>query len=167
MQQNMYYMQPDELDEELNIDFKKIFMIFWSRKTLILKVFCSVLVFFILLTFIMPKKYKVNADLYINKSNNTNLVDINPYAIEELGAGGGMAALMSGTSGGLSNELEIMQSPLVIDKVIRENNLVIKKKWGIIPNKKEGEYISTAAFLKKNISIENKKGTNVVTIEYK
>lgn len=167
MQQNMYYMQPDELDEDLNIDFKKIFMIFWSRKTLILKVFCSVLAFFILLTFIMPKKYKVNADLYINKSNNTNLVDINPYAIEELGAGGGMAALMSGASGGLSNELEIMQSPLVIDKVIRENNLVIKKKWGIIPNKKEGEYISTAAFLKKNISIENKKGTNVVTIEYK
>ena len=167
MQQNMYYMQPDELDEELNIDFKKIFMIFWSRKTLILKVFCSVLAFFILLTFIMPKKYKVDADLYINKSNNTNLVDINPYAIEELGAGGGMAALMSGASGGLSNELEIMQSPLVIDKVIRENNLVVKKKWGIIPNKKEGEYISTAAFLKKNISIENKKGTNVVTIEYK
>ena len=58
MQQNMYYMQPDELDEDLNIDFKKIFMIFWSRKTLILKVFCSVLAFFILLTFIMPKKYK-------------------------------------------------------------------------------------------------------------
>lgn len=167
MQQNMCYMPVDDLDEELTIDFKKIFMILWSRRSVIIKVFCSILIFFILLTFIMPKKYKVDADLYINKSNNTNLVDINPYAIEEIGAAGGMAALMSGSNGGLSNELEIIQSPLVIDKVIRDNNFVIKKKWGIIPNKKEGEYISTQAFLKKNISIENKKGTNVVTIEYK
>ena len=167
MQQNMCYMPVDDLDEDLTIDFKKIFMILWSRRSVVIKVFCSILVFFILLTFVLPKKYKVDADLYINKSNNTNLVDINPYAIEEIGAGGGMAALMAGSSGGLSNELEIIQSPLVIDKVIRDNNLVIKKKWGIIPNKKEGEYISTQAFLKKNISIENKKGTNVVTIEYK
>lgn len=167
MQQNIYYNPTDELDEELNIDFKKLFMILWSRKSLIIKVFLCVLIFFILLTFIMPKKYKVDADLYINKSNNTNLMEINPYAIEELGAMGGMSALMSGSSGNLINELEIMQSPLVIDKVIHDNNFIIKKKWGIIPNKKEGEYISTKAFLKKNISIENKKGTNVVTIEYK
>lgn len=168
MQQNIYYNPTDELDEELNIDFKKIFMIFWSRKRIIMKVFCGVLAFFILLTFILPKKYKVDADLYINKSNNTNLMEINPYAIEELGSiGGGMAALMNGGNGVLPNELEIMQSPLVMDKVIRDNDLKIKKKFGIIPNKKEGEYISTKDFLKKNISIENKKGTNVVTIEYK
>ena len=156
-----------ELDEELTIDLKKIFFALWSRKFLISKVFLSVLLFFILLTFISPKKYKVDADLYINKANGTNIMEINPYALEELGAGGGgMAALMSG-GGGLTNELELIQSPLVIDKVIRENNLVYKKKFGILPNKKEGEYISTTAFLKKNISFENKKGTNVVTIEYK
>ena len=58
-----------------------------------------------------------------------------------------MTALMAGGSGTLINELELMQSPLVIDKVIRENNLVYKKKWGILSNPKEGEYISTAAFL--------------------
>lgn len=158
-----------ELDEELTIDLKKIFFALWSRKFLISKVFLSVLLFFILLTFISPKKYTVTTDLYINKANNTNMMEINPYAIEELGAaGGGMAALMSG-GGGLTNELELIQSPLVIDKVIKENNLVYKKKWGIIPNKKEGEFISTAAFLGKgkNISFENKKGTNVITIEYK
>ena len=156
-----------ELDEELTIDLKKIFFALWSRKFLISKVFLSVLLFFILLTFISPKKYKVDADLYINKANGTNIMEINPYALEELGAGGGgMAALMSG-GGGLTNELELIQSPLVIDKVIRENDLVYKKKFGILPNKKEGEYISTTAFLKKNISFENKKGTNVVTIEYK
>lgn len=163
--QNYDYTQ--DIDEELTIDLKKIFCALWSRKILISKVFLIILLCFIILTFISPKKYKVDSDLYINKANNTNMMEINPYAIEELGgAGGGMAALMSG-GGGLTNELELMQSPLVIDKVIRENNLVYKKKFGIIPNKKEGEYISTAAFLKKNISFENKKGTNVITIEYK
>ena len=166
--ENCNYTQ--ELDEELTIDLKKIFFALWSRKFLISKIFFVILLCFVILTFISPKKYKVESDLYINKTNNTNMMEINPYAIEELGGtGGGMAALMSGGGGALTNELELMQSPLVIDKVIRENNLVYKKKWGIIPNKKEGEYISTAAFLGKgkNISFENKKGTNVITIEYK
>lgn len=165
MQQNIYIPQ-EELDEELTIDFKKIVFAIWNRKYLVIKVFTLILIFFIAITFILPKKYKIESDLYINKANSSNMMEINPYAIEELGAGGGMAALMSG-GGGLTNELELIQSPLVIDKVIRENNLVYKKKWGIIPNKKEGEYISTTAFLKKNISFENKKGTNVLSIEYK
>ena len=167
MQQTVYIPQ-EECDEELTIDLKKIFLTLWSRKALILKIFIIILVLFIGLTFITSKKYTVTSDLYINKANSSNMMEINPYAIEELGAaGGGMAALMSGGGGALTNELELMQSPLVIDKVIKENNLVYKKKWGIIPNKKEGEYISTASFLKKNISFENKKGTNVVSIEYK
>lgn len=165
MQQTVYIPQ-EELDEELTIDLKKIAFGIWIRKFLIFKVFTLILIFFISLTFISAKKYTVSSDLYINKANNSNMMEINPYAIEELGAGGGMSALMSG-GGGLTNELELIQSPLVIDKVIKENNLVYKKKWGIIPNKKEGEYISTQAFLKKNISFENKKGTNVLSIEYK
>ena len=121
-----YYCPADELDEELTIDLKKIALAIWSRKELIIKVFVSVLAFFILLTFIMPKKWVVDADLYINKSNNSNFVDLNPYAIAELGAAGGMAALMSG-GGNLTNELELMQSPLVIEKVIKENDLRFKK----------------------------------------
>ena len=166
MQQTVYIPQED-IDDELVIDLKKIFFAIWDRKFLISKTFAVVLLVFIALTFVTPKKYKVDTDLYINKANNSNMMEINPYAIEELGAaGGGMAALMSG-GGALTNELELMQSPLVIDKVIRENHLVYKKLFGIIPNKKEGEYISTASFLKKNVSFENKKGTNVISIYYK
>lgn len=166
MQQTAYIPQ-EEFDEELTIDLKKMFFALCTRKFLIFKIFSAIILLFIALTFVISKKYTVTSDLYINKANNSNMMEINPYAIEELGAaGGGMAALMSG-GGALTNELELMQSPLVIDKVIRENNLIIKKKWGIIPNKKEGEYISTASFLKKNVSFENKKGTNVVSIEYK
>lgn len=166
MQQTVYIPQ-EELDEELTIDFKKIVFAIWNRKILILKVFTLILVFFIALTFILVKKYTVSSELYINKSNNSNMIEVNPYAIEELGsAGGGMAALMSG-GGGLNNELELIQSTLVIDKVIRENDLRYKKLFGIITTKKTGEYISTEKFLRKNISFENKKGTNVLSIEYK
>lgn len=166
-QQNLnYYYPADELDEELTIDLKKIALAIWSRKELIIKVFVSVLAFFILMTFISAKKYVVDADLYINKSNNSNFVDLNPYAIAELGAAGGMAALMSG-GGNITNELELMQSPLVIDRVIKENDLKFKKVYGIFPTKKTGQYLTTQAFLKKGITFENKKGTNVVTISYK
>lgn len=160
-----YYCPQDELDEELTIDLKKIVFALWSRKKLIASVFTCVLIFFIALTFISAKKYKVDADLYINKSNNSNMADLNPYVISELGAGGGMAALMSG-GGTLANDIELMQSPLVIDKVIQENDLRFKKLFGIIPTKKTGQYLTTEKFLKKGISFENKKGTNVVTIEY-
>ena len=158
-----------ELDEELTIDLKKIFFAIWTRKFLISKIFFIILFCFIILTFISPKKYVISADLYVNKANSSNMMDINPYAIEDfVGVGGGMAAIMSGGNVALTNELELMKSPLVIDKVIRENNLVYGKKRGIFKNPKEGEYISATAFIGKgkNPSFENKKGTNVITIKY-
>lgn len=150
------------LDEEIVIDLRKTFLAFWYRKELVVKTFSSILLFFILFTFIYPKKYESTAQLYINKSNNTNLMELNPYIISSLSSSDGISSLLSGMSGaGLQNEIEIMQSPLVIDKVIKENNL--RYKWG----RKRGELLTTKDFLKKNISIENEKGTNVVKIEYK
>lgn len=167
MQQTVYIPQ-EELDEELTIDLKKIFFVLWSHKFLILKTFTIILALFIGLTFISAKKYTVTSDLYINKANSSNMMEINPYALEELGgAGGGMAAIMSGGGGALTNELELIQSPLVIDKVIRENNLRYKKLFGIITTRKTGEFLSAEKFVKKGISFENKKGTNVLSIEYK
>lgn len=170
MQNNISYISQDELDEELTIDLKKIVLTIWNRRIFLTKVFGFVLIFFILLTFILPKKYEVQSDLYINKANDTNIAEINPYVLSELGsAGGGMAAMLAGGNSQLTNEIELMKSPLVLDKVIRENNLVYKKKFGFIPNKKEGEFLTAKDFIGKgkNISFENKKGTNVITITYK
>lgn len=163
-----YYSPQDELDDELTINLKKIFYAVWSRKVLLVKVFSCIVLFFILLTFFMAKKYTVDADLYINKANNSNLSEFNPFILEEVTGGGGVTALMGGNSA-LNNELELIQSPLVIDNVIRENNIVYKKRYGFIPNKKEGEYLSTKAFLGKGkrLVFENKKGTNVISITYK
>ncbi len=164
-QQTIYCNTTDELDEELTIDLKKIFFALWARRELIVKVFAGVFIFFILLTFILPKKYTVTSDLYINKANTTNLVDVNPYAIEELGAGGGMAALMGG-GGALADELELIKSPLVLNEVIRGNDIRIGKVYGIFPTRKTGQYVPADKFLKK-IAIENKKGTKVVSISFK
>ena len=166
MQQNNmpYYNPMDELDDDLNINLEKIWRTIWSRKVLLIKVFCSVLVFFILLTFIMPKKYKVTADLYINKSNNSNLMEVNPYILDEAAG----PSISMGVDKAINNEIELMKSELVLDKVIRDNNLVYKKKFGIIPNKKEGEYLTAEAFYHKGkkLKIENTKNTNVITIQY-
>lgn len=161
-----YYKQQIQFEEDLTIDLKKLFLCIWSRKILIGKVFLSIFILIVLSTFVFPKKYMVDADLYINKTNSSNMAEINPYFISEVGTGGGMAALMSG-GGNLMNELEIMQSPLVIDKVIQENDLRFKKLFGIIPTVKTGKPLTTEKFLKKKVSFENKKGTNVVTISYK
>ncbi len=160
------YNYNQELDEELTINIKKIFSALFCRKGLIAKTFITILIFFILLTFVLPKKYKVDADLYINKSNNSNMAEINPYFISEIGTGSGMAAMLSG-GGNLTNELELMQSPLVIDKVIQENDIRYTKLFGIFTTVKTDKLMTTDKFLKKKVSFEIKKGTNVITISYK
>ena len=155
------------VEDDFNFDLKKIFLTIWSRKKLAIKIFIGVLIFFILLTYILPKKWKVDADLYINKSNSTNMSEINPYFIEEVGIGSGMAAMLAG-GGNLLNEIELMESPLVIDKVIKENDLRFNPLFGFIPTAKTGEYLTTEKFLKKKrLKIEIKKGTNVVSVSYK
>lgn len=161
-----YYKTDFEQDEELTINVKKLLILLWNRKKTIVYIFTAIMIVFILLTFILPKKYTVDADLYINKANNSNLVEFNPYMIEEMASGSAVSFM--GNSG-LTNELELIKSPLVIDNVIRENNIVYKKKFGFIPNKKDGEYLSTKAFLGKGkrLVFENKKGSNVISITYK
>ncbi len=71
------------------------------------------------------------------------------------------------SNGNFSVEIELIKSPLVIDRVVTENHLAYGKLYGIIPTKKTGNPLPTSVFLKKGITIENKKGTNVVTISYK
>ncbi len=164
MNQQIYYDFDENYENSLNIDFHKILCILLTRKILIIKVFCITLLFFILLTFVSTKIWKVDADLYINKSNNTNMTEFNPYFIDEVGS----LALNSLSDKVMMNEMELMQSPLVIDKVIKENDLRYKKLYGIFTTVKTGEYLSTDKFLKKKkLKIENKKGTNIVSISYK
>lgn len=152
------------MEDELNINLKKIFFTLWSRKWLMLKVGFTIFLLVVLSTFTSTKKYIVDADLYINKMNNSNLMEFNPYVIDEMGG----ISFNSVSDKIMMNEMELMQSPLVIDKVIQENNLRYKKLFGFIPTVKTGEYMSTEKFLKmKKLKIENKKGTSIISISYK
>ena len=154
--------QNANLEEDFSIDIKKILLAFWRRKYLMVQVFTATLLFFVVITFFMKKLWVINADLYINKSNSTNYSEINPYAIEELGIG------LISNKNPLADEIELIKSPLVITKVIQENNLKYKKLFGIIPTKKTGEYISVESFLnKKKVNFENKNGTSILSISYK
>lgn len=151
-----------ELEEDISIDFTRVLKIINYRKALIAKVFLVCIVIFAIITLIIPKKYETNADLYINKSNNTNLAELNPYIISTMAGRDGMAGLLGvGNSGGLQNEIEIMQSPLVMDNVIKENDFKYTK------GPRKGEYITTSSFLNKSLTIENKKGSNIISISYK
>lgn len=147
---------------DITINFKNLFLAISSRKWLIIKIFTCVLLFFIAVTFVIPKKWKVEADLYINKSNGTNFIEANPYALEDLD---GLSSMLS-KSVPLVNELELIKSARVIEAVIRENNLKYKKILGIIPTAKTGEYWTTEKFLKKDVSFENKQDTKIISLSY-
>lgn len=164
MQRELLYIPDENLDEELNIDFKKILLVLWNRKLLIIKVFVVVLLIFVGLTFILPKKYTVEADLYINKSNATNLAEFNPYAIESRVEDGFSFTSMNK----LGNEIELIKSPLVMQKVINENGIKYKKILGIFSTKKTGKIIPAQKFnIKgKNPTFECVRGTNVLKIKY-
>ena len=110
----------------------------------------------------MKKMWVVDSNLYVNKSNSTNFSEVNPFAIEELGIG------IIQSKDPLADEIELIKSPLVLQKVIEENDLRYKKFLGIIPTKKTGEYLSVASFIKsKKLGIETKSGTSIISISYK
>ena len=158
-QENIVFYNPiDELDDNLSINFEKLWRMLWSRKWLLVRTFWSIMIFFILLTFILPKKYTVTADLYINKSNNSNMIEVNPYFLDE--AAGPVVNM--GADKAMNNEMELLKSELVLDKVIKDNDLRYNK------GKKKGEYLTAEAFYGKGkkLKIENTKNTNVITIKY-
>ncbi|MEI8390067.1 MAG: Wzz/FepE/Etk N-terminal domain-containing protein [bacterium] len=148
-------------NDELVLDFKKLCKTFQYRKNIIVYCFLIIISLTLLITFFMPKKYESETKLLINKSSSTNLANINPFILSEMAdMDGGMSGLLKGSSD-LENEIEIIKSPLVLDEVVKANHIVYKN------GKKKGEFLSVDDFLKKNISIENLKGTNVISIKYK
>ena len=68
------YDYNQEFDEELTIDLKKILLSLWSRKFLIIINFLIMISLFTALAFVMPKKYLVESDLYVNKANNSKRI---------------------------------------------------------------------------------------------
>jgi len=148
-------------NEEITVDLRKIWNIVKYRKKVIFSCFLIMIFLACILTLILPKKYIAEGKILIDKSSSTNIAEINPFIISDVGSkAGGVAGIISGASGGLNDEIEIMKSPLVLEPVIIANNL----KYTSGP--KDGMYLSVASFLKQNVSIDNLKGSNIITISY-
>ena len=157
-QDNIVIYNSNEADEEININVFKILKAILSRKELLIKTFLCVLLIFIILTFILPKKYVVSADLYINKSNNSNLIEVNPYVLNEVSG----SLLSMGKDKSLYNEIELIKSELVLDKVIKENNIRYKK------GRKKGELLTAGDFYNrgKQLKLKNITNTNILSVQY-
>ena len=153
----------DENYNDIIIDFGKIWKILLYRKYWVLLCFVIVVSLSVFITLSTKKTYTTEAKIFINKSSSTNLSDINPFVVSDTGASaGGLSSLLGG--GGVSNlgnEIEILKSPMVLDQVIRDNNL--RYKSGL----KKGKYLSAEALLDKNLVIELSKSSNVIKISYK
>lgn len=150
-----------EDNPEIEIDFKKILLIIWQRKISIIVCFIVFVLGAAVLTQFMDKKYLSEAKILINKTNSTNLADINPFIISDLSSRASGVSSLLGVGSNLASEIEIIKSPLVIDRVIKENNLRYEK------GPKQGEFISTETFLQGDISIKEIQKSKIIVIGYK
>jgi len=151
---NSHYFE----NEEKTINLTKIWHIFIYRKQVIFLCFTLILSICAVFTIVCPKIYSSEAKILISKNNSTYLSDINPFALSDKETNG---LMKFGSQNNLSNEIEIIKSPLVLDSVIKENGLKYEK--GV----NAGEYLKIKDFLKRNFSIENPKDTNILKISYK
>jgi uncharacterized protein involved in exopolysaccharide biosynthesis len=141
------------------IDYKEIFTDIKANSKKILVCFLVCIVLGLLAFFILPKKYTSEAKIMIKSSEATNLAFINPYAIQENQENSTNSIFSSKSP--LNEELEIIKSPLVLDNVIKENNLKYEKGLA------KGKYLSAKDFIRKNFSISKLKETDVIYLSYK
>jgi len=142
------------------INFQAVFKSFYKKRKLLI---LSFLFFAILGSFLyvfLPKKYTSEAEILIKKTGSTNLSFINPFVVSENSESNSMGSVFA-IQNAISEEMEIIKSPLVIDSVIKDNGL----KYTSGPAK--GKYISTKDFLRKNFSISKIKDANIIYIAYK
>lgn len=151
---------PQNTDNEIIIDFNKFLKTLIENKKIIFTCFFISMSLGILLNFSLPKKYTSESKILIKKSGSTNLSYINPFIISEDNENNYYNEISSGQNS-LSEEIEIIKSPLIIDTVTKENNLKYKN------GPAKGKYLSSKDFLKKDFNISKLKDANIIYIAYK
>ncbi len=147
----------DEKDDSLVFDLKKIFATFNSHKLLLVGVFVLIALVMICATLFLPKKYTAKIELLMNNTSSTNLSEFNPFLV----TAGTESRLPLSDFVAKPAYLAIIRSPLVMDKVIKDNDIRYKK------GKKQGELVSAEDFLRNNIKITlSPDTTGLVEISY-
>jgi len=130
-----------------------------NKKTIIV-LFLIFIFIAVALCVVLPKKYVSEAKILIKKTGSTNLSYINPFIISEDAENMPERNFFS-ASNSLSEDIEIIKSPIVLDRVVRENNL--RHRHG----QAKGKFISAKDFSRKNFSISKIKDANIIYISYK
>lgn len=150
--------------------FETLWRVTLYRRKWTIIVYILLLIATIIITlFVLHKKYISEAIIIVDKTSSTNLADINPYVLEKLSSmssktGGGLASILSSMTGGQTRELDIIKSALVLDKVIKLNNIRYDKSAG----KKADKLMTTEDFLKiGGVEFENRKDSNLIKIKFK
>jgi len=150
-------------DNELIIDFHRALKTFTeSKKTkkTIIFYFLICMSLGVLFYFIIPKKYTSETEILIKKTASTNLSDLDPFTLSEKNendSDGNSSAVKNS----LSEEIEILKSPLVIDITVKENNL----RYENGPAK--GKYLTAKDFVRKNFNISKLKDADIIYMSYK
>lgn len=144
------------------LDIDRLWKIVCYRKYWSLIIYITIITATILVTLSLPKKYISEALILINKSSSTNLAEINPYVLDKATSSSkGISSFLS-SGGGISEEMDIIKSPLVLDNVIKENHIVYES------GPKQNSPISTEDLLEQNnLTFENTKDSNIISIKYK
>lgn len=145
------------MDAESIIDFQKFVEIVLKNKKRIALSFLFFVFLSMALLFLLPKKYISEAKLLLKKSAETNLSDINPYIQSEKYDHEGFMKERNFPF----EEIELLKSPLVINSVVRENNIKYTK------GRAKGRYVSAKDFVRKNFSVSKIKNTDIIYISYK
>jgi capsular polysaccharide biosynthesis protein len=153
-------MSDEFKDADIGFGLKKLSLIIWHRKYWILAIYTVIILLFVFMVMNKPKIYTAEALILYNNTGATNLTEINPYAVSSMAGQQGGAVISLGKES-LDTEIQIIQSPLVLDKVIIDNDL----KYQSGPHK--GEYLLADHFLNPNLIVETLSGTQIIRVGYK
>lgn len=154
--QVVYVQQPMNVqaDDEVEIDLGKVMSIFWEKRIFAAKLSLGLAAVFLVGSLVMPKSYE--STTVVQTSTNSSL-------------GGGNAAALLALGGGSSNNIasnyiELMKSRTVLQPIIES----LEYKDGVFRTAEEQKARTVEDYAKwanKRLNIENKLGTNLITIK--
>lgn len=134
-------------DDEIEIDLGRLFCILWNRKKVAGGIIAACTLLAMIISFIIPPTFESNTLVQTNKANKLGL------------SGAATAMAMLGVSGNASSStisyIEMMKSRAVLEPIMDQLE-------DITPE--EREEMTTEDFAKKNLEIENVKGTNLINV---
>jgi capsular exopolysaccharide synthesis family protein len=135
--------------QNLKTDLNRLWLIFKRRWKPALITSSTIFVVIAILTFLQKPSYEASGKILLKKTNVTSSLTESGKEISELNS--------VGSSDPISTEIEIIKSLPLVERVIKEANILDD----------EGELLKPEAFLERRLSVQKKRGTDVLELAYK